>query len=108
MYLYEMGNAMAYVAGADMLPREMASNIRILPVSSKCYFFHCGWYSLQQWDDRTQKNDYKPFYEATDTDEMPTQVEFQRVAGLRVMWLLTLALFRTGDPASLVAQKNQL
>lgn len=43
---------------------------------------------------------------ATDTDEMPTQVEFQRVAGLRVMWLLTLALFRTGDPASLVAQKN--
>ena len=25
---------MAYVAGADMLPREMASNIRIIP-----YFF---------------------------------------------------------------------
>ena len=28
MYLYEMGNAVAYAAGADMLPREMASNIR--------------------------------------------------------------------------------
>lgn len=34
IYLYEMGNAMAYVAGADMLPRKMASNIRIIP-----YFF---------------------------------------------------------------------
>lgn len=34
MYLYEMGNAIAYVAGADMLPREMASNIRILPYFS--------------------------------------------------------------------------
>lgn len=45
-------------------------------------------------------------HEATNTDEMPTQVDFQRVAGLGVMWLLTLALFRTGDPASLVAQKN--
>ena len=45
-------------------------------------------------------------HEATDTDEMPTQVDLQRVAGLGVMWLLTLALFRTEDPASLVAQKN--
>lgn len=34
IYLYEMGNAMAYVAGVDMLPREMASNIRIIPYFS--------------------------------------------------------------------------
>lgn len=50
LYLYKKGNATAYAAGADMQPKEMASNISILPYfplsSSENVTFHCAWHSF--------------------------------------------------------------